>query len=130
METATDRRDAIRFWALRALAMLLSVGAAVSYLHSMGYGMAAGDLIGLRGREVDVAYAQRWAMVWFVTAVCCLGVSGVSGALATSLFGEAEWLPRFVGRFVVATTVSFVLTVVILWVTVSIATASHHSVIR
>ena len=130
METATDRRDAIRFWALGALAVLLSVGAAFSYLHSMGYGIAAGDWIGLRGREGDVAYAQHWAMVWFVTAVCCLGVSGVSGALATSLFDEAERLPRFVGRFVVASAVSFVLAVVILWVTVSIATASHHSVVR
>jgi hypothetical protein len=79
METATDRRGASRFWALGTLAVLLSVGAAFSYLHSMGYGMAAGDLIGLRGREGDVAYAQRWAMFWFVTAVCCLGVQVFQG---------------------------------------------------
>src|SRR5215469_2293312 len=85
MKTAVDRQDAIRFWALGALAIILSAGAAFSYLHSVGYGIAAGDLIGLRGREGDVAYAQRWAMTWLVTAVCCLGVSGLSGALATSI---------------------------------------------
>ena len=56
MKTATDREDAIRFWVL-----LPSAGAAFSCLHSMGYGITACDLIGLRGREADVAYAQRWA---------------------------------------------------------------------
>ena len=130
MKIATDRQDAIRFWALGALAVLLSSGAAFSYLHTIGYGMAAGDLIGLRGHEGDVVHAQRWAMVWFMTAVCCLGVSGLTGALATSIYKEAGWLPRFVARLVLASTVSFVLAVLIGLVTVSIAMASHHSVIR
>jgi len=128
MKTATDRRDAIRLWALGALAVLLSAAAAFSYLHTMAYGMAAGDLIGLRGRGGDVVHAQHWAMVWFVTAVCCLGVSGLTGAFATSIYEEATWLPRFVARLVVASTVSFVLAVLIGWITVSIAMASHHSV--
>src|SRR5215471_18873971 len=128
MKMATDRQDAIRFWALGALAILLSAGAAFSYLHSMGYGIAAGDLIGLRGREADVASAQRWAMAWLMTAVCCLGVSSLSGALATSIDEEAAWLPRFVARLVVALAVSFVLAVLIGVVFFSIVTASHRSV--
>lgn len=130
MKTATDRQDVTKFWALGALAVLLSAGAAFSYLHSMGYGMAAGDLIGLRGRERDVAYAHRWAMIWLMTAACCLGVSSLSGALATSIYKEAAWLPRFVGRLVVASAASFVLAVLIVFVFVSIATAAHHSVVR
>jgi hypothetical protein len=61
MKTATDLQDAIRFWAFGAIAVLLSAGAAFSYLHSTGYGIAAGALIYLRGREGNVAHAQRWA---------------------------------------------------------------------
>jgi hypothetical protein len=57
MKTTTDGQYGSRFWGLGALSVLLSAGAAFSYLHSMGYGIAAGDLIGLRGREVDVAFA-------------------------------------------------------------------------
>ena len=63
MKTANGQ-DVLRFWVLGAIAILLSAGAAFSYLHSMGYGIAAGDLIGLRGREGDVAFARRWATVW------------------------------------------------------------------
>ena len=130
MKTATDREDAFRFWALGAVAALLSAGAAFSYFHSMGYGIAAGDLIGLRGREGDVAHAQRWAMIWFTTAVCCLGASGLAGALAISIFKEAGWLPRFIARLVVASAVSFVLAVLLGLITVSIFTTSHQSVVR
>jgi hypothetical protein len=78
MKTATDRQDAIRFWVLGALAVLLSAGAAFSYLRSMGHGIAAGDLIGIRGREGLLAYMQHRAMAWFMAAVCCLGVSGLA----------------------------------------------------
>ena len=130
MKNATDRQDAIRFWALGALAVLLSAGAAFSYLHSVGYGIAAVDLIGLRGREGDVAYAHRWAMVWLITAASCLAVSSLSGALATSIYEEAVWFPRFVTRLVVALAVSLALAVLIGLVHVSIVTASHRSVVR
>jgi hypothetical protein len=130
MKTATDRQDAIRFWALGALAVILSAAAAFSYLHSMAYGIAAGDLIGLRRREADVTYAQRWATVWLMTAVSCLGVSGLSGALATSTYQEATRLPRFVTRLVVALAVSFVLAVLIGFVFFVIVTATHRSVVH
>jgi hypothetical protein len=130
MKTATDRQDACRFWGLGAFCVLLSTGAAFSYLHSMGYGIAAGDLIGLRGRERDVVFAQRWATVWLTTAVCCLGVSSLAGALATSIYEDAARLSRFITRLMVALVVSFVLAVLIGFVSFSIITSSHHSVVR
>jgi len=130
MKTATDRQDARRFWGLGALSVLLSAGAAFSYLHSMGYGIAAGDLIGIRGREVDVAFAQRWATVWLMTAVCCLGVSSLAGALATSIHEDAARLSRLIARLTAALVVSFVLALLIGFVSFSIITSSHHSAVR
>jgi hypothetical protein len=130
MKTVADRQDARRFWGLGALSVLLSAGAAFSYLHSMGYGIAAGDLIGLRGREGDVAFAQRWATVWLMTAVCCLGVSSLAGALATSIYEGSERLSRLIARLTVALVVSFVLALLIGFVSFSIITSSHHSVVR
>jgi len=128
MKTVTDRQDAVRFWGLGSLAVLLCAGTAFSYLFCMSNGIAAGDMIGLQGREQDVITAQRWARFWFTTSVCCLGASGLAGALATPIYEEG--LRGFVGRAIVASTVSFVLAVLIGWVTVSIAMAAHHSVIR
>ena len=128
MKTTTDRQDAVRFWGLGTLSVLLCAGTAFSYLFCMSNGIAAGDMIGLQGREQDVITAQRWARFWFTTSVCCLGASGLAGALPTPIYEEG--LRGFVGRAIVASTVSFVLAVLIGWVTVSIAMAAHHSVIR
>ena|SRR5215471_11218538 len=130
MKMATDRQDARRFWGLGALSVLLSAGAAFSYLHSMGYGIAAGDLIGLRGREGDVAFAQRWATVWFTTALCCLGVSSLTGALATTIYEDTARFSRLIARLIVALVVSFVLALLIGFVSFSIITSSRHSIIR
>jgi len=130
MKTATDRQDIRRFWGLGALSVSLSAGAAFSYLHSMGYGIAAGDLIGLRGREGDVAFAQRWATVWLTTAVCCLGGSSLAGALATSIYQDAARLSRLIARLTVAVVVSFLLALLIGLVSFSIITSSRHSVVR
>jgi hypothetical protein len=130
MKPAADRQDALRFWWLGALFVLLSAGAAFSYLHSMGYGIAASDLIGLRGREGDVAFAQRWATVWLTTAVCCLGVSSLAGALATETYEDAARLSRLIARLAVGLVVSSVLALLIGFVSFSILTSSHHSVVR
>ncbi len=130
MEASIDRQDALRFWGFGTLAVLMCVGTAFSYLFCMANGMAAGDMIGLRGREGDVITAQRWARFWFTTSVCCLAVSGLAGALSTRIYEDGSRLSRFIARLVVATTVSFVLAALIGWVAVSMAAASHHSVIR
>lgn len=127
MKTANDRHN-LRFWGLGAIAILLSAGAAFSYLHSMGYGIAAGDLIGLRGRERDVAFAQRWATVWLITAVGCLGVSSLAGALATPIDEDAA--RSLTARLVVALVVSFVLAVLIGFISFSIISSTHHSIVR
>src|ERR1035438_4724268 len=130
MKTATESTDSRRFLVFGALFVLLSAGAAFSYLHSMVYGIAAGDLIGVRGREGDVAFAQRWATVWLTTAVCCLGVSGLAGALTTSIYEDAARLPRLIARLMVALVVSFALALLIGSVSFWIVTSSHHSVLR
>lgn len=130
MKPAKDRQDAVRFWGLGTLAVLLCAGTAFSYLFCMANGIAAGDLIGLRGREGDVITAQRWARFWFTTSVSCLGVSGLAGALATRIYEDASRLSRLIARMVIATAASFVLAVLIGLVTVSIVTASHHSLVR
>lgn len=84
----SDRQDAVRFWGLGTLAILLSAGAAFSYLHSMDYGIAAGGLIGLRGHDADLAFAQRWAMVMVYDGrVLCGSFESrrCNGALAASI---------------------------------------------
>ena len=108
-----------------AIAILLSAGAAFSYLHSMGY--AAGDLIGLRGREGDVAFAQRWATVWLLTAVGCLGASSLACALATPIYEDAGRLSQLIARLVVGLVVSFVLAVLIGFISFSIITPVNNS---
>jgi hypothetical protein len=113
-----------------ALFVLLSAGAAFSYLRSMGYGIAAGDLIGIRGREGDVAFAHRWATVWLTIAVCCLGVSSLAGALATSIYEDAARLSRLIARLTITLVVSFVLALLISSVSFWIIASSHHSVVR
>ena len=130
MKAANHRRDTLRFWGLGAVAMLLSAGAAFSYLHSMGYGIAAGDLIGLGGRQADVAFAQRWATVWLITAVSCLGVSSLAGALAAPIYEDAAWVSRLTARPFTALLESFVLAVLVGFISFSMITSSHHSIVR
>src|SRR5215472_5176500 len=125
MRSATDQQEALRFWALGAFAVLLSAGAAFSYLHSVVYGIAAGDLLGVAGREADVAFAQRWAKIWLLISVCGVRASGLAGALATPIFEDVPRLPQFIGRLVVALLVSFLLAVLIGWVYLSIVSGSH-----
>lgn len=130
MNTATDRQDDRRSWGWGALFVLLSAGAAFSYLHSMGYGIAAGDLTGLRGREGDMAFAQRWATIWLMTALCCLGLSSLAGVFATSIGSEAARQSRLIACLTAALVVSFVLALLIGFVSFSIITSSHHAVVR
>ena len=125
-----DRQGAVRFWGLGTLAILLCAGTAFSCLLWMANGIAAGDMIGLPGREQYVITAQRWARFWFATSLCSLGTSSVAAALATPIYEEGSRVARFVARAIVAAAVSFVLAVHIGWVTISITRATHHSVFR
>ena len=130
MTTSTDQQVALRCWGLAIFAVLLSAASAFSYLRCIGYGIAAGDLIGIRGREPDVALAQQWAKFWLMTSAGCLAVAGLAGALATPIYRDAPRVSRFIARLVVALVVSLVLAVLIGWAYFSIVTGSHHSVFR
>jgi hypothetical protein len=39
----------------------------------VGQGIAVGDLLGIRGREADIATIQRSAISWLMTSLCCWG---------------------------------------------------------
>ena len=126
MRTVTDSRR-LKFWGLGAFAVLLSACAGFSYLFYMGQGIVVGDLLGLRGREADVAIAQRRAVYWLLVSVCCLAGSGIAGALATPIYEHAPRFPRFIARLVLAFVVSFMLAVLIAFL---IITTSHHPIVR
>jgi hypothetical protein len=129
METSTDRQDAFRFWGLGTSAVSLCAASAFSYFCYMGQGIVVGDLLGLRGREAHVAIAQRRGIYWLVASVCCLAGSGITGALVTPIYEDASRLPRFIARFVLASIISIVLTVLIGLVLFSIITASHKAAV-
>ena len=103
----------IATWIVASLAGILATVAALAYLAYIANGIAAGAIIGLPGREVDVAVAQHHAIVWLVT--CAVFQFGVVIALFSLLrFGaEADRLVRFASRGVVATLLSFVTTFVV-----------------
>jgi hypothetical protein len=71
-----------------------------------------------------------WAASWLVASVCCWAASGFVGAVAAPIYEDASRLPRFIARFVVASTVSFLLTVLIGLLSFSIITAFHRSVVH
>lgn len=110
--------------------MLLSAASALSYLGGVGQGIAVGDLLGVQGREADVAVAQRWATYWLVASVCCLAGSSVTAALALPIYADVSPLPRFLARLVLTSISSLVLAAIIGLVSFSIITASHHSVVH
>ena len=103
----------IATWIVACLAGAFSAAAALAYLAYVANGIAAGAIIGLPGREVDVAVAQHHAAVWLV--MCAVFQFGVVIALFSLLrFGaEADRLVRIASRGVDATFLSFVTTLVI-----------------
>jgi hypothetical protein len=103
----------IATWIVACLAGAFSASAALSYLAYMANGVAAGAIMGLPGREVDVAVAQHHAVVWLV--MCTVFQFGLVIALFSLLrFGaEADRLVRFASRGAVATFLSFVTTLVV-----------------
>ena len=105
---------------------MFSAATASSYILYMEQGLAVGDLIGLAGREPDVAVAQGWGCYWLSASVFCLGVSSLMGAFAMPIYQEAARLPRFIARLVVASVASFVLAVLIGFVSFWVITASHR----
>lgn len=56
----TARAHGVGLWFLTAASVLLSIASAFSCLMYMGQGIAVGALVGLPGREADIAFAQHW----------------------------------------------------------------------
>jgi hypothetical protein len=65
----------IATWIVPCLAGAFSAAAALAHLAYMANGIAAGAIIGLPGREGDVAVAQHHAVVWLV--MCAVFQFGV-----------------------------------------------------
>jgi hypothetical protein len=95
------------------LATSAAVAAVYCYGECFGNGMAAGDWIGLRGREHDVAEAQAAARRWFDHSLMCQ--AGVAASLfATLKIGmDADPIPRYVSRVIVAALVSIPFTLLV-----------------
>ena len=82
MEAALSRTSTSRIWISGALALLLSIACAFCYFGYMGQGIAAGALIGLPGREGDVAIAQHRATFRLMASLFCFTTSIVTGTVA------------------------------------------------
>ena len=130
MKALTDQKYTVRFWVLGTCAVLLSAGSAFTFLNYIGQGIVVGDLLGLRGREADVATAQRWAIFWLSASCACFVGSSVTATLASPVYPDAPRVAKFIARLVMSATLSLVLTVLIALASFSVIAASHRSVIH
>lgn len=110
--------------------MLLSAASAFTFLNYIGQGIVVGDLLGLRGREADVAIAQRWAIFWLCASCLCFVGSSVTAALASPIYPDAPRVAKFIARLVVSATLSLILTLLIALASLSVIAASHRSVVH
>ena len=130
MKAAADRRASVRFWVLGVFVVLLSMASAFSYFGYVGQEVIGGDLLGLRGREADVALAQQRATYWWITSLFCLTGTTLTVALALPICVDAPRLPRFIARFTVASILSLGLMALIGFAAFSIITGLHGSVVH
>jgi hypothetical protein len=126
MELPAARRNWPRIWVLGAVAVLFSIASAYSFFIYVTQAFVAGDLLGLPGRESDVAIAQHRATCWLMASLFSLVCSIVPTTLLLPFFAHASRLARFVGRFVLASVISLVLTVLIGNVAFSVITALYR----
>lgn len=130
MDTGIKRRTTPKVWVLGTIAVVLSVASAFSYFGFFAQGFVVGDLLGLPGREGDVALAQHRATYWLIACLACLTGSIIVTALALPFFADASLLARLTARFVIASICSVALTVSIGAAAFTIITALHRSVVR
>ena len=113
MKATTDRRSRLRLWILGAIVTLLSMASAFCYFGHIGQEIVVGALLGLPGRDADVAIAQHRATYWLMASLFCLTGSILTGAVAMPFYSDASRPSRFIARFVLASIFSLVLTVFI-----------------
>jgi hypothetical protein len=93
-------------WLWFALALVAGVGAALAFIVYVANGIVAGDLIGVAGREHDIAIAQHRSRVGLLS--CIVLQFGVAGAL----FGVLDREDDHAAPIVWAVLGSFVVTLV------------------
>jgi hypothetical protein len=128
MEATINPTNNLRIWASGALALLLSIACTFCYFGYMGQGIAIGDMIGLPGREADIALAQHRANYWLMACLFCFTTSIVTGTVVFPFpfYRDASRLSRMVARFMLASILSLALTVFVGVVAFSVLTALHR----
>jgi len=94
-------------WLFVGLAIVGGLGAAFGFIVYAANGMVAGDLIGLTGREHDIAITQHRSVFGLLSGV--LLQFGVAGALLSFMKREDDF---GVGNFLIAVFGSCVVTTV------------------
>ena len=95
------------------MAGAFSITTVLAYMEFMGQGIAAGALIGLPGREADIAIIRHQADVWLAVAAVFqfAVVIALFSLLSLLRFGsENDRVVRWTSRGAVATFLSFVTT--------------------
>jgi hypothetical protein len=111
MESATSER--IAPWIRWSSAIFLAILAASAYFACMSNGIVAGALIGIQGREGDVATAQRNAMYWYA-ASWSFQIGVVIAIFSLLRFGsDAAPVARYLLRVFVAVLVGFPVTILV-----------------
>jgi hypothetical protein len=123
-----DRLIKRRIWIAAAIATPLSIASAFSYFAYMAQEIVVGALLGLPGRESDVAIAQHRAWQSLLASVCFLTVSIVTTTFTLPFYEDASRISRTTARFVMASILCLGITVLIGVVAFSIITVTGVSV--
>jgi hypothetical protein len=123
-----DRLTKRRIWISSAIATPLSIASAFSFFGYIASGMDVGDLLGVPGRESDVAMAQHEAGSWLLASVCLLTGAIFMTTFALPFYENATRIPRTIARFVIASILCLGVTVLIAVVGFSIIRLTAVSV--
>jgi hypothetical protein len=95
------------------MALTCATCSALSYMFYMANGIVTGDLIGLPGREQQIALAQHRASLWLGASV----MFEVGAALAVfsllKIGSDSDPLPRYIGRGMIAVLTSLAITLLL-----------------
>jgi hypothetical protein len=126
VEPATEKALTKRsLWLFVSLAVCFSAASALAYLGYMGQGIAAGAVLGLPGREQDVAAYQRDAMHWLVASLLSqVGVVGSLLPLVRISPNDRPWA-SVAARLLATIVFAIVLTFVVAGVMSAVAQLTH-----
>jgi|SRR5580658_936690 hypothetical protein len=110
MKTVVEQQTSPRIWSLGAVAVLFSIASAFLYFLHLAQAFAFSDWLDIPGREADAAIAHHRATYWLMASLFCLTCSTATTTLLLPFFAEASRVARLIGRFVLASVFSTVLT--------------------